>query len=143
MKSLFGLFCVFIIIYCLYLLFSPAPLPEVSEIEKNTRETLSETLPAESEVLSAKNGEENTDSRRNEIEKDEGGFLSGAKDYLLSALKDYEEILKSDEDGRSGEEDSNSQIGKDEDSSEKNKVIAISIYEEILGFSNEEDVGDE
>lgn len=78
----------------------------------------------------------------NEIVKDAGGFLSGAKDYLLSALKDYEEILMSDEDSQDREsEDSTRQTGKDEKSSEKNKIVAISIYEEILGFRNAGEAG--
>ena len=148
MKSLFGLLCVLIIIYGLFLIFSPVKELDIYEIEKDTREALFETLPGKNGALSAKMGEENTDSKGkvfsegNEIVKAAGGLLSGAKDYLLSALGDYEEILMSDEDSRSGEsEDSSCQTGKDEKLSEKNKIVAISIYEEILGFRNVGEAG--
>ena len=148
MKSLFGLLCVLIIIYGLFLVFSPGKEADIYEIEQDTREALFETLPEKNEALSAKIGEGNTDSQgnvfpeENELKKAAGGFLSGAKDYLLSALKDYEEILMSDEDSRGREsEDSISQIRKDEKSSEKNKIVAISIYEEILGFKNAGEAG--
>ena len=148
MKSLFGLLCVLIIIYGLFLVFSPGKEADIYEIEKDVREALFETLPGKNGALSAKIGEENTDSQgnvfpeENEIVKATGGFLSGAKDYLLSALKDYEEILMSDEDSKDREsEDSISQTGKDEKSSEKNKIVAISIYEEILGFRNVGEAG--
>ena len=147
MKSLFGLLCVLIIIYGLFLIFSPGKELDIYEIEKDTREALFETLPGKNGALSAKMGEENTDSKGdvfsegNEIVKAAGGLLSGAKDYLVSALKDYEEILMSDEDNQYGEaEDSPMQIGKDNSSSEKNKIVAISIYEEILGLKNEGEV---
>ena len=147
MKSLFGLLCVLIIIYGLFLIFSPGQELDIYEIEKDTREALFETLPGKNGALSAKMGEENTDSKGdvfsegNEIVKAAGGLLSGAKDYLVSALKDYEEILMSDEDNQYGEaEDSPMQIGKDNSSSEKNKIVAISIYEEILGLKNEGEV---
>ena len=148
MKSLFGLLCVLIIIYGLFLVFSPEKEPDIYEIEKDTREALFETPSGNNEALFAKIGEENTDIQgnvfleENELKKAAGGFLSGAKDYLLSALKDYEEILMSDEGSRSREsEDSISQTGKDEKSSEKNKIVAISIYEEILGFRNVGEAG--
>ena len=148
MKSLFGLLCVLIIIYGLFLIFSPEKELDIYEVEKDTREALFETLPSENGALSAKMGEENTDSQgnvfreENEIVKAAGGLLSGAKDYLLSALKDYEEILLSDEDNQDGEaEDSPVQIGKDKTSSEKNKIVAISIYEDILGLKNKGEVG--
>ena len=148
MKSLFGLLCVLIIIYGLFLVFSPGKEADIYEIEQDTREALFETPPGNNEALSAKIGEEHTDIQgnvfpeENELEKAAGGFLSGAKDYLLSALKDYKEILMSDEDSRSREsEDSTRQIGKDEKLSEKNKIVAISIYEEILGFRNVGEAG--
>ena len=148
MKSLFGLLCVLIIIYGLYLVFSPVKEADIYEIEEDTREALFETAPSENGALFAKIGEEHTDSKgnvfpeENELKKAAAGFLSGAKDYLLSALKDYEEILMSDEDSRSREsEDSTRQTGKDEKSSEKNKIVAISIYEEILGFRNVGEAG--
>lgn len=148
MKSLFGLLCVLIIIYGLFLIFSPVKELDIYEIEKDTREALFETLPSENGALSAKMGEENTDSKGNvfsegdEIVKAAGGLLSGAKDYLLSALKDYEEILISDEDSLDREsEDLPRRIGKDNTSSEKNKIVAISIYEEILGLKNERESG--
>ena len=143
MKSLFGLLCVLIIIYGLFLVFSPGKEADIYEIEEDVREALFETLPGKNGALYAKIGEENTDSQGNvfpeesEIEKDEGGFLSDAKDYLLSALKDYEEILMPDEDSLSREsEDSPRQTEKYKKSSEKNKIVAILIYEEILGFRN-------
>ena len=146
MKSLFGLLCVLIIIYGLFLIFSPGK-DDIYEVAKDTREALFETLPGKNGALSAKMGEENTDSKGNvfsegnEIVKAAGGLLSGAKDYLLSALGDYEEILMSDEDSQEREaEDSPMQIGKDKTSSEKNKIVAISIYEEILGLKNEGEV---
>ena len=146
MKSLFGLLCVLIIIYGLFLIFSPRK-DDIYEVEKDTREALFETLPGKNGALSAKMGEENTDSKGNvfsegnEIVKAAGGLLSGAKDYLLSALKDYEEILISDEDSQDREsEDSTIQIGKDNTSSEKNKIVAISIYEDILGLKNKGEV---
>jgi len=148
MKSLFGLLCVLIIIYGLFLIFSPEKELDIYEIEKEAREALFETLPSENGALSAKMGEENTDSQgnvfqeENEIVKAAGGLFSGAKDYLVSTLKDYEEILMSDEDSQGREaEDSTRQIGKDNTSSEKNKIVAISIYEEILGLKNEREVG--
>jgi len=147
MKSLFGLLCVLIIIYGLFLIFSPEKDLDIYEIEKDTREALFETLPSENGALSAKMGEENTDSKGNvfsegnEIVKAAGGLLSGAKDYLVSALKDYEEILISDEDSQDREsEDSPRQTEKYKTSSEKNKIVAISIYEEILGLKNEGEV---
>jgi len=102
MKSLFGLLCVLIIIYGFFLIFSPVKELDIYEIEKDAREALFETLPSENGALSTKTGEENTDSKGNvfsegnDIVKAAGGLLSGAKDYLLSALKDYEEILLSD-----------------------------------------------
>ncbi len=149
MKSLFGLLCVLIIIYGLFLIFSPVKELDIYEVEKEAREALFETLPGENGALSAKMGEENTDPEGsvfpegNEIVKAAGGLLSGAKDYLLSALKDYEEILMTDEDNQDREaEDSPGQIGKDNTSSVKNKIVAISIYEEILGLSNKEGSGD-
>jgi len=148
MKSLFGLLCVLIIIYGLFLIFSPVKELDIYEIEKDTREALFETLPGENGTLSTKIGEENTDSKGNvfpegnEIVKAAGGLLSGAKDYLLSALKDYEEILMTDEDSQGREaEDSPMQIGKDNSSSEKNKIVAISIYEDILGLKNKGEAG--
>jgi len=148
MKSLFGLLCVLIIIYGLFLIFSPRKELDIYEIEKEAREALFEALPGNNGTLSAKMGEENTDSKGNvfsegnEIVKAAGGLLSGAKDYLLSALGDYEEILMSDEDNQDREaEDSTRQIGKDNTSSEKNKIVAISIYEEILGFRNAGEAG--
>ena len=147
MKSLFGLLCVLIIIYGLFLIFSPEKELDIYEIEKDAREALFETLPSENGALSAKMGEENTDykgnvfSEGNEIVKAAGGLLSGAKDYLVSALKDYEEILISDEDNQDREaEDSPRQTEKYKTSSEKNKIVAISIYEEILGLKNEGEV---
>ena len=148
MKSLFGLLCVLIIIYGLFLIFSPGKELDIYEIEKDTREALFETLPSENRALSAKMGEENTDSKGNvfsegnEIVKAAGGLLSGAKDYLLSALKDYEEILMTEEDSQDREsEDSPMQTGKDKTSSEKNKIVAISIYEDILGLKNKGEAG--
>jgi len=148
MKSLFGLLCVLIIIYGLFVVFSPVKELDIYEIEKDTREALFETLLGENGTLSAKMGEENTDSKEsvfsegNEIVKAAGGLLSGAKDYLLSALGDYEEILMTDEDSQDREsEDSPMQIGKDKTSSEKNKIVAISIYEDILGLKSEGEVG--
>lgn len=130
------------------MIFSPRKELDIYEVEKDMREALFETLPGENGALSAKMGEENTDSKGNvfsegnEIVKAAGGLLSGAKDYLLSALKDYEEILMTDEDNQYGEaEDSPVQTGKDKPSSEKNKIVAISIYEDILGLKNEGEVG--
>ena len=148
MKSLFGLLCVLIIIYGLFVIFSPVKELDIYEIEKDTREALFQTLTSENGALSAKMGEENTDSKGNvfsegnEIVKAAGGLLSGAKDYLLSALGDYEEILMSDEDNQDREsEDLPRQTGRGKTSSEKNKIVAISIYEDILGLKNKGESG--
>ncbi|MDA2919720.1 hypothetical protein MYX76_09560 [Desulfobacterota bacterium AH_259_B03_O07] len=150
MKSLFGLLCVIILLYGLSLiLFPKEKSPEVYEIEKDIPEAFLETLPDKNELLSPEIEEgvvsrEDVFPEENEIKEGEGGILSGAKDYLLSAMKNYEEIFKSNESSRGNESGKQDYyMSGDEGIVEKNNVVAISIYEDILGLSAVREVSDE
>jgi hypothetical protein len=134
MKFLLGLLFVLFAIYALYLIFSSdKTAPEYRQIPAEN--TAAEVEHIAHEAVAHKTGPPPLDE--DTTAKEGGGMLAGAKEYVVSAIKKYEEIF--DAERSSGKDESKKKRPyemKHEESVNENNNQALLIYEEILGLED-------
>lgn len=144
MRFLLGLIFILALIYFLHLLLIPEEeKPEIFKTERDKTQVIEmeeiedNSIEDESLVVARhyrKNNSKEESIEESKAENKEWG-ISDAGDYLLSAMKSYEEIFKSSD---TEKKDKEKDVLIDTHSIEKNTDLAILIYEEMLGLDERE-----